>query len=566
VNGVIESKPVYDWDRTKAEELKRKTPFPPPISTTMAFPDFCEYYNRLREMPISDYARLYVQRWWPVLLPVEKQDQFGNIKESFPSDVKVSVNDGPMSEQLILQLAGVGQYKFRLNDNRRPWTQQTVVFSEVEISDRSLWNLNRAVFDLDRLDLDANRNQAYITFARSVGILPKEDEVEKEKAEMAQATVVESVMNDARQERARADQLQREALQRAEREAQQAKDNEAKAKAEVAAKVSEEPKVAAPASDLLNVVNSVATLAKSLQPAKDDSLTKYLEVQAQREQTQRERDKEERDAAREAAKAERLRADNLQTEMITELKKKAEPPPATAAVTPPTRRQMLEDAVAEQQLLKQLAGRGTAHEEEKPDKIDKWLEAAPIVGPIVQSIVGGIFQTFQFGFQTWQTISYNNAVAHTQAAPKPPTNMEKPPEPGKPIAPQGPPPTPEQIAQHQRLMFMLAKLEDAAEPIGNAIDDGDSGAVFAESIIKFKRRPAYDMIRALGEKTQGVYDFEVFKANLSTLMQHPNRGPQTAKLWEKVGPLPTFGQFLQEFFDYDEIRAKAEEEAEAYET
>ena len=170
------------------------------------------------------YAKPYVQRWWPVLLPVEKQDQFGNIKDSFPSDVKISFDDGPMSPQLMLQLAGVGQYKFRLNDTRRPWSQQTVVFSEFEISDRSLWNLNRAVFDVEHLDLDANRNQAYIKFARSVGILPREDEAEKEQADMAQANVVESVMNDARAERARADQLQRDATQRAERETQAAKE------------------------------------------------------------------------------------------------------------------------------------------------------------------------------------------------------------------------------------------------------------------------------------------------------------------------------------------------------
>ena len=107
---------------------------------------------------------------------------------------------------------------------------------------------------------------------------------------------------------------------------------------------------------------------------------------------------------------------------------------------------------------------------------------------------------------------------------------------------------------------MLTALENAAEPISNAIDDGDSGAAFAELIIKMKRRPAYDMIRSLGEKTPGEYDFETFKANLGNLLMHPGRGPATAKLWEKVAPLSTFGQFLVEFFNYDAIMAEQEKQ------
>jgi len=572
VNGSPKPKETYDWDRVPADEARRKMSFPPPKATTLSFEDFCEYYNALREMPVSSYARLYVQRWWPVLLPVEKTDQFGNIKDSFPSDVKVSLDDGPMSPQLMLQLAGVGQYKFRLNDTRRPWAQQTVVFSEFEIADRSLWNLNRAVFDTERLDLDANRNQAYIKFARSVGILPREDEAEKEQADMAQATVVESVMNDARAERARADQLQREAIARAERETQQAKEAEAKAKADAAAAITkaEESKPAAPASDLLNVVNSVATLAKSLQSPKDDSLTKYLEVQAEREKTQREREKEERDAARTAATVERKRADDLQAEVLADLRKKVDTPPPTpaAAVTPPTRRQMLEDAVAEQTLLKQLAGRGGAvPEEEKPSNIDKWLEAAPVIGPIIQSFVQGCFQTLHFGLQTWQTISYNNALLGKGEQPKPPTTMEqKPPEPGKPIPPQGPQPTAEQQAQQHQFQLILQQVGLIVGPLNRAINNSKTGDEFAESMIDFTSdgRADYDKVRnvadsliRLGMSVPGQPGIEQFKNAVAYLFQQGNPA-----FYQKVATLPTFGVFLEEFYDYDKIAAEKQQQQE----
>jgi hypothetical protein len=123
--------------------------------------------------------------------------------------------------------------------------------------------------------------------------------------------------------------------------------------------------------------------------------------------------------------------------MICKLKywpisRKLEPPiPAALTPAPPlTLAQQFQEMETVMGAAKRIA-RGGATEEaaaEKPSNIDKWLEAAPVVGPIVQSFVQGIFQTIHFGLQTWQTISYNNALLKN-GEPKAPTTMEKPPSP-----------------------------------------------------------------------------------------------------------------------------------------
>lgn len=478
------------------------------------------------------------------MLPLITNDDFGNPKESFPNDLKITASDGELSRQLILSMGGVGEYRFRLNDTRRPWTQQTIAFSELDIIDPSLWELHPPNVAAERLDLDAKRNQSYIKFGRSRGYLPHEGVIEKEKVDMANAQVVETVMQDVRTERARADQLLKDDLERTRRELQEAK--------EAAKVVPAEPKP--PQSDLLNVVTSVAALAKSLQPAKDDSLAEYLKLQQERERTERERDKDDRKAIREEAAAERKRADDLQAEILRDLKAAATAQQAVVSAPPPSEIEILEREVKKKGLLKQLYGSAHAEEETpaKPGIFEKYAEILPhIAGPLSQ-LIQGIFQTVQI-------VSYNSAVAKNGTPPLTPTSMTKPPEPGQPIPPQAPQPTPEQIAAQQRLVIMIRALEEAAEPIMTALDDGDSGFEFAEVVIKFKRRPAYDMMRALGEKAPGVYDFETFKSNLGQLLNHPHRGPKTAQLWEKVAPLPTFGQFLEDFFNYDEIAAQAQE-------
>jgi hypothetical protein len=580
------TKPLAEWDRTGGREaiiaqreqdaIISRTPFPIPDSKTLPFPKFCEYWNALIQQPVSKYARIYVRRWFPGLLPEEIEDaQSGLSRESHPSEKKYTKDDGLLSEMRILSDIGVGDYTFRLNDTRRPWDQATIVHGE-KLSTMRNWDLYPPVFDKKRLDWDDEANRVYIKWAQSRGHLPQDRDKEKEQADMAQANVVEIAMNDARLERARVDQLQKEATERAEREAKEAKDALAKAQA---AKP-EEPKVAAPASDLLSVVSSVATLAKSLQPPKDDSLSEYLKLQTEREKTEREKEREEREATRKAneaaaaaaataAAAERKRADDLQAEVLADLKKKVDTPPPTpvALAVPPSRRQMLEDAVAEQELLKRLAGRGHTAEEEKPSNIDKWIEAAPLFAPIANSIIGGFFGLCQFGLQTWQQISYNNALAKNGGStePKPPTTMEKPPEPGKPIPPQPPAQTGEQIAQQQGLNLILAEVAKIISPLQRALNNSKTGDEFAEAMIDFTGdgRADYDKVRnvaetltRLGFQVPGAPGVEQFKQAAGFLFQH------FQDFYKKVVNLPTFGVFLEEFYDYDKIAAQKQQEGQ----
>jgi hypothetical protein len=536
-------------------------PFPSPKSSTLSFAELCEYYNALRALPIASHAKLYVQRWWPVLLPVETLDDFGNVKDSFPNDVKIVAEDGPLSQQLILQLAGVGEYRFRLNDTRRPWKQSTVVFSELEVTDPSLWTLHPPIIDPKRLDLEAKRNQAYIKFARAHSYLPREGEEEKEKVEMANVAAIDSVLEDSRRERARADAIQKELLERAEREAKEAKD---------ANKAQPATAKTGAAAELESIGNVITSLATAIKPAPDTSLSDYLKLQTEREKTEREREKQDRESAREDAKAERKRADDLQAQILADLKEANKPAPAGAAVTPPTPKtdvDLLEEMVKKQELMKRLTGRGgSAAEEvtEKPSNIDKWLEAAPILGPIVQSFVQGIFQTFHFGLQTWQTISYNNALAKN-GEPKPPMTAEKPPEPGKPMQPQGPPPTPEQQAQAQQMPLILAAVAQIIGPLQRALNNSKTGDEFAESMIDFTAdgRADYDKVRnvaetltRLGMQVPGAPGVEQFKNAAGYLFQ------QFPAFWNKVGPLPTFGAFLEEFYDYDRIAAEKQKQEE----
>jgi hypothetical protein len=556
VNGEAKPKQVYDWDRVPEQERIAKMPFPVPKNSQLSFAELSEYYNALRPLPIGRYAKLYVQRWWPVLLPVETLDDFGNVKDSFPNDVKIVAEDGPLSQQLILQLAGVGEYRFRLNDTRRPWKQSTVVFSELEVTDPSLWTLHPPIIDPKRLDLDAKRNQAYIKFARAHGYLPREGEEEKEQTDMAQVQAIDTVLEDSRKERERTDALQRDTRERLERDLKEAKDAAAKAQAA-------KPEAVRPTTDLEAMGGVIVSLVNAVKPNPDNSLSEYLKLEAAREETRRQTEAAEREAARESARTERARADLLQAEVLADLRKKAEPAAPVAMTAPKTDVDVLEEMVKKQNLLKQLTGRGgsAAEEAEKPSNIDKWLEAMPFLAPIAQSFIGGIFQTIHFGFQTWQTISYNNALGKN-AEPKPPTTMDKPPEPGKPIQAQGPPPTPEQQAQAQQMPLILAGVAKLIGPLQRALNNSKTGDEFAESMIDFTEdgRADYDKIRnvaqtltSLGMQVPGQPGIEQFKAAAGFLFQ------QFPAFYQKVATLPTFGVFLEEFFNFDEIRAQQDQ-------
>jgi hypothetical protein len=552
---------TYPWDRTGAEAAEQaeqvrisKTAFPVPKDTTLPFAELCDYYNGLRELPVGRYARLYVARWWPVLLPVETFDDFGNLKESFPNDVKITAEDGPLSQQLLLQLAGVGEYRFRLNDSRRPWKQQTLVFSELELIDPSLWTLHPPIIDPKRLDFEAKRNQAYIKFARAHGYLPHEGAEQKEQSDMANEQIVSQLLNQNKQ---LTDQVisTKPAAAPAPTPPPKSENGDGSAMKAVVdlatAALNRPAPPVAPGADPMVMVRGMVDIIKEIKPAPDTSATdlaKQVVTQAESANT---------------------RIYELQKEQMKDMRAELDRMRTAAVVTPPappTLAQQFQDMEALMGAAKRLTGRGgsTAEEEDKPDKLDKYVALLSAGAPIIGQIVQGIFQTGQMFIQTWGIVSYNNSLAKNGAAePKPPTTMEKQTEPGKPVPPQGPPPTPEQQAQAQQMPLILAAVSQIIGPLQRALNNSKTGDEFAESMIDFTSdgRADYDRVRnvaetliRLGMQVPGQPGVEQFKNAAAYLFQ------QFPAFWQKVGPLPTFGAFLEEFYDYDRIAAQKQQE------
>ena len=379
----------------------------------MQFPQFCEYWNDLIKRPESRYARLYVHRWFPACLPAEFEDSNGLKKEAFPREKTLHATDGPLSEQKLLDAVGVGDYTIRLNDTRRPFEQATIVHCEKFCTMRD-YDHYPPILDLDRLDWEDEANQVYIKFAQSRGILRRDDEREKDKADMASEQIVTQLLQQNKQ---LTDQVVNSSTKPApapgptpQPKSENGDGGAVKAVVDFATAALNRPAPAvAPAADPMVLVKGMVDIIKEIKPVPDTAATDLAKTVVAQAQSANDRiyqlQKEQMD------------------QMRSDLKDAKAPPPAAA--TPPAARtdiDILEEAVKKQNLLKQLTGRGgpTETEVEKPSNIDKWLEAAPIVGPIVQSFVQGIFQTIHFGLQTWQTVAYNNALLKNGEQPKPP--------------------------------------------------------------------------------------------------------------------------------------------------
>ncbi len=97
-----------------------------------------------------------------------------------------------------------------------------------------------------------------------------------------------------------------------------------------------------------------------------------------------------------------------------------------------------------------------------------------------------------------------------------------------------------------------------AKPLLRSLDQGRTGVEFAEQIIQWadEGRMDYDRIRGIADALQkvgipveGKDDFEKFKNAVAMALQN------IPEVWQRVGALPSFGQFLDEFYHYDEIVA-----------
>lgn len=559
---------TYEWDRTGDEAAKQaadlaisRTPFPVPSARTVNSETFFTYWNELIKLPVGKYARLYIRRWFPTQLPEEVEDiRTGMKRESHPSEKKLVASDGPLSEQVLLTHLGVGDYTIRLNDTRQVWERQTIVHCERFSTSRD-WDKYPPDVDPARLDWNDPANQVYIKWALRRGILKHPDDTQKESEDMATQNVVEEVFEDARQARAATEDLLKSELERTRAELAEYKARPAPA-APVAAPVA--------SNELANIGTTLVSLVTAIKPTPDNSLTEYLKLEAEREKTRREGEASDRARDRQTAEDERKRADDLQKGILEDLRAKASAP--AAVVAPMTEVDILERAVKVKKLTEELHGAperrraAAADDDGKPDAADKLLTIAPMVLPVLGSMITGAFQFGLTWLQNRSTDKYNEALMRTggSADLKPPPNI-KDHQPGKPIAPQPPVLTNEQKQQYgvwQMIMTGVAKL---AKPMMRALDSGKTGAEFAEQIIMFadEGRTDYDRIRGLADT--------LAQAGMAVPGMMPDDAPvvkfkhacgmafqQLPELWNKVANLPSFGQFLEDFYDYDRIVAQDE--------
>jgi hypothetical protein len=554
----------YEWDRTieedrqrAADDVVRRTLFPAPPAKTVPLDKFAEYWADLIKLPVSKYARLHVRRWFPVCLPEETEDSRTGLKrEGFPSEKSLTADFGPLNEQRILDEFGVGDYTIRLNDTRRPFEQATILHCE-KFATRRDYSNHPPDFKLIRLDWDDPSNSPYIKWAQSRGILPMEREHEKEQADMANEQIVSQLLNQNKQLTDQVINSKPATPAPAPAPAPKSENGDGgamKAVVDLATAALNRPQPAIPpASDPMVMVRGMVDIIKEIKPAPDTSATDLAkQVVAQ-------------------AESANTRIYELQKEQMTsmraELDRVRTPAATIAPPAPKTDVDVLEEMVKKQNLLKQLTGRGgSATEEavEKPSNIDKWLEAMPFLAPIAQGFIQGCFQTLHFGLQTWQTISYNNALAKNGAEPKPPTNMETKPETGRPIPPQGPQLTPEQQANQQQFQAILAEVGRLIGPLQRALNNSKTGDEFAESMIDFTAdgRADYDKVRnvaesliRLGMSVPGQPGIDQFKNAAAYLFQQANPA-----FYAKIATLPTFGAFLEEFYEYDKIAAEKQKQ------
>ncbi len=561
----------YKWDRTPdlaqqqaAELALSRTALPVPPARTVNFEAFSKYWNDLIKLPVAKFGRLYIRRWWPTQLPEEIEDRATGLKkESHPSEKKMNAEDGPLSEQVILTHLGVGDYTIRLNDSRLPWDKATIVHCE-RFSTARDWDKYPPDVDPARLDWDDPSNAVYIKWATRRGILKHPDDLAKEHDDMATQNVVQEVFDEARQARQATEGLLKEELTRTRAELTELKN-----------KPAAPAPVPAPAGDLANIGNTLVSLVTAIKPAPDNTLPAYWALETEREKTRRDEAAAERARVQKIADDERVRADKLRDDMMTDMRARINAPPA-AVPAPLTETQVLEEIVKRKELIDKLAPqqverrRAPIEDDSKPDAADKLLTLAPMILPVLGSMVTGAFQFGLTWLQNRSTDKYNEALMRTGGSPdlKPPANMTA--EPGRPIAPQPPVLTNEQKQQYGVWQMVVAGVAKLSKPMMRALDGGKTGAEFAEQVILFadEGRTDYDRIRGLADTLAGAGipipgmtpdDAPVVKFKHACGMAFQ----QIPELWVKVANLPSFGQFLEDFYDYDRIVAQEESEQQA---
>jgi hypothetical protein len=573
--------PVAEWDRTVAEKAEQQrqriisqTPFPPPPARTMPSDKFFQYWNELITLDVAKYARLFCQRWYPVLLPTEGDNVTGfGKKEAYPSERRYDMSSGPLSEQRILETVGAGDYTLRLNDTRiRPFTQATIAYCEKFATMRD-YTQYPPQLDVERLDWSDPANAPYIKWGRSTGVLRDPEMIAEEKEQMAATTIQTELLGQVEKERTRADTIVNAELERTRSELAETKAALERAKVTAAAPAAPAAPASSQASDLMSVVTSVATLASTLTPKTDTSFQHFLDLEKEREITRRGREDADRKRAEEEAGRERARADQLQQQMLTEAKEAHAAP--TAVAVPVTAVQILEEEVKKQELLRQLNGgrRATVHNEEdepRESSADKWAAIITPLAPIIGQTISGMFNLAAHGLNVYSETKYNEAIKASGGEPRLPSHIKTgEPKPGEPLKPSPMPANPAVEQQQRAFGEIMRQVVKLVKPLKRALENGSGGAGFAQEIIESQftdGRIDYDRIRglpatlvAIGVPVEGA-GVDQFRDAVATCLTQIKNAAGVPETWNELSSIPTFAQFLEDFYNYDELKAAAEQE------
>jgi hypothetical protein len=526
----------FDESKMQIEHL------PKPPSFRMGIKPFFNYW-RTTERKFPNRLTMYVYRRFPIL----DRDRVG--KNRNIDKVVTCFGEDPVAE--ILHRYGSGSYRFDLTDCgiNKKICECSANEKEDGLSDPDY----PPNIELEDLVLEHPQNKSVIDNLRKRGArFPGDpggnDDMGNEQATatMANALVEMATRRDREPEPAPAAVDAGSTAEVAHAIIEGMRDASKTASAMIDDAVRKTTEISKNQSNPIELVRAVVDLAKSMQPPMpvagsdkgQDVVVQILQATL--------------DATREELKTMRGVLETVQRDRVAALERALDTrnngQQATAAGVGLVAARPIDDMekmVTTYQKMKLLFGGGDDERDERPTKGASMMETfLPMILPIAGSILGGLNVLF-----------HNMAVAKTgqgmPAPPPPPPQIpvEQPEMEGAdPSNPQSQGVTPPQEGNVNRLSPMYFFLKKIERPLLEAVSRGDTGDAFAENMIAYEGRMAYDFLKEAG-KNQII----------AILHDYP-------PIWTVVSQVPQrFDQFLDQFFAYDDI-VKAEEEREQAES
>ena len=496
----------------------------------------------------------YVYRTYPVI----DRAKLGKPKniEVMPEPFAASTKD-ELDEE-VTHRWGSGGYKFILHDGG---LGKAVVDTKIIVDDQD----HPPLVDIDELELANPQNRDFIANLKRRGVvIPGEPQQSKEKEgeDMAAATTIAALSDtvsslvgrvvenadkrvsesSSRPEAAPVPNAELETTNRSVRMMADTADASRKMMSDT---ITEVMKLATRESDTGEKIKAIVDLVKALQPAvpapqpwadNPESARLREDLKASMNLIAQMRDQEMQTLRREIQEL-RTSSTTIQTTA------------AGVAIRPAGSE--IQNPINELEKILKIADQvrglsGGAAEEAAEKSGPWWVPLATMAMPLIAGAMNAI-----------QGIVYNMALSKTgqgQAAPPVPI---QPPEmqgyagaeeqqPGMPMPPVVGAQQQQQPQEADPMSMILNFLHELEQPLLKALDRGDSGDAFAESLINFKGRMPYNFLKEHGKEVV-----------LSLLRSYP-------PIWSKVQlSFSSFNTFLDEFLDYDNIVAREQAEDDA---